>query len=156
MVELSWSRQQQMAATFSSRGSRSSGKIIKPGSEDEIQANFFAWIDLYKKDYPDLQLIFAIPNAGFASVRQGVLRKLTGRKPGVPDVCIPVIMWRNGQIDAVGLWIEFKQPRKKPTKEQLEWHDKLRRSGHRVEVCTSWTDAANILIEYLQLPLKIL
>lgn len=150
----SYSRQQYEAELAAGKSGRSSGAIIKPGSEDEIQANFFAWVDLYKKDYPDLQLIFAIPNAGFASVRQGVLRKLTGRRKGVPDVCIPVAKWMGLNASTVfGLWVEFKKPGEKPTKEQKEWHERLTRSGHRVEVCASWVDAANIVIEYLQLPL---
>jgi len=87
---ISYARQQLLAEKLATKSRRGSGKLIAPGSEDQIQSDFIRWVDLHKERFPALRLIFAIPNAGFASVRQGVLRKLTGRRKGVPDVCIPV------------------------------------------------------------------
>jgi hypothetical protein len=158
-MEASWSRQQMLAELAAGRSGRSNSPLIRPGSEDEIQATFFQWIDLHKERFPELQACFAIPNAGFASKKQGALRKLTGRRAGIPDVCLPVPQLINPLADVCGsdyyaLWIEFKVPGKKPTKEQLEWHARLRALGHRVEVCDTWTDGANIFIEYLNLSLE--
>ena len=138
-------------AAGKSTGRRS--PLIKPGSEDEIQATFFEWIDLYKeqKGFYRLQACYAIPNVGSYARAQNAKLKLTGRRPGVPDVHLPV-----ESADGLdgGLWIEFKKPGEKPTAVQLEWHQRLRNLGHRVKVCTSWTDAANIVIEYLGLLLE--
>ena len=149
--------QMEAAAKTRRRATKPSkfGLIIPAGSEDEIQATFIEWVDLNKKKHPVLDLIFAIPNAGFASKKQGALRKLTGRRKGVPDINIPVGVRSDGQvIGTLGLWIEFKVPGEKPTKEQLEWHERLRAANQRVEVCESWIEAANIVIEYLGLKLE--
>lgn len=35
-----------------------------------------------------------------------------------------------------------------------EWHEKLRDAGHRVEIHRSWITAANVVIDYLKLPLE--
>lgn len=137
------------------------GLIIPEGSEDEIQATFIDWVDKLKGQHPVLENIFAIPNAGFASKKQGALRKLTGRRSGVPDINLPVKGWAKERHATmvnlslcVGLWIEFKRPGEKPTKEQLAWHERLRAEGHRVEICYSWTEGANTVIEYLGLRLE--
>lgn len=133
------------------------GTLIQAGSEDEIQATFIQWvnINMHGRGCEALKAIFSIPNAGFASQKQGGLRKLTGRRAGVPDICCPVECWNRETHEPlhIGLWIEFKVQGKYPTKEQLEWHERLRGLGHRVEVCFDWVTAANIVIEYLGLPL---
>lgn len=148
----SFSRQQMNAEIAAGLASRSY-KLIKPGSEDEIQANYFSWVDLYIERFPEMALIFAIPNAGFASKKQGGLRKLTGRRAGVPDVCVPVEGGMEDGTRYLGLWIEFKRPGEKATTEQLKWHAKLREAGHYVAIFETWTEAANLTIDYLRLDL---
>lgn len=156
--ELSASRQEMIAELAAGRSTgRNSSPLIKPGSEDEIQATFFEWIDTLSTQHPELKACFAIPNAGFASQKQGALRKLTGRRPGVPDVFLPIsrIAWDGTEWNSyIGLWIEFKRPGEKPRPEQTVWHERLRALGHFVVVCTTWVDAANIVISYLGLPLE--
>jgi hypothetical protein len=163
----SWSRQQlnaELAKKNSARrGPSEFGAIIPAGSEDEIQALFFKWVDLHISRFPELELWYAIPNAGFASKKQGALRKLTGRRSGVPDTHWPLPMPCSTHATHVppsgrwnGLWIEFKRPGEHPTAGQWEWITRLRVAGHRVEVCTSWTDGANVAIDYGQLPIATL
>ncbi len=155
----SWSRQQlnaELAKKNSARrGPSEFGAIIPAGSEDEIQALFFKWVDLHISRFPELELWYAIPNAGFASKKQGALRKLTGRRSGVPDTHLPMPAPSNVTPSGYwrGLWIEFKRPGEKPTDEQWKWIIRLRRAGHRVEVCESWVAGANITIDYLRLPI---
>jgi hypothetical protein len=52
-----------------------------------------------------------------------------------------------------GLWIEFKSKHGQLSDNQKWWIDQLRSESHRVEVCRSWIEAANITIEYLNLPI---
>lgn len=124
-------------------------KGINPDSEDAIQANFFEWITLHEARFPVLELFYAIPNGGKRGKLVGWILKLTGTRPGVPDTNLPT---RRGLY--AGLWIEFKRPGEKLRKEQVEWVNRLKAQGHRVEVCYSWTEAANVTIDYLQLDLE--
>ncbi len=124
------------------------------GPEAAIQYDFFAWVDLNKKRFPALALIFAIPNGSKLSRAERAVMSVTGLRPGVPDICVP---WMNIDDDGTActsLWIEFKSEKGKPTAEQSEWHEKLRDAGHRVEIHRSWITAANVVIDYLKLPLE--
>lgn len=53
--------------------------------------------------------------------------------PGTPDL---LCLMNNGR----SLWIEVKQPSKKPTSVQTEFHKKLITSGHKVIVACSIDD----------------
>jgi len=124
-------------------------KGIKLGPEDTIQAAFFSWVDLHKARFPQLGLIYAVPNAGKRDRRVGQLLKLTGLRAGVPDVCLPM---RNAEYQ--GLYIEFKSEKGRLTDSQKEWIERLESFGHKVAVLRSWTDAANLVIDYLGLSLR--
>lgn len=119
---------------------------IKPLSEASIQADFFEWVDLHVSRYPELALIYAIPNEGNRSRLDGWKRKLTGRRAGVPDTHLPLPSKGKN-----GLWVEFKSEKGKVTEVQWAWITMLRCSGHQVEICRAWTEAANIVIDYLDL-----
>ena len=120
-------------------------------TEHAIQCSFFEWVDLYKGRFPELDLIYAIPNSAKRGVMNGWMMQLSGTRRGVPDVHLPV---RDEVANYDGLWIEFKSEKGVVNDAQQSWHDKLRKFNHRVEVCRSWTEAANIVIDYLELPLK--
>jgi len=57
--------------------------------------------------------------------------------PGTPDL---LCIMDNGK----SLWIEVKQPGKKPTPVQVEFHKKLIASGHRVIVACSVEDIKKV------------
>lgn len=87
------------------------------------------------------------PNEGLRTPRQGAYAKAMGLKPGLPDVAI-----YDSCADYSGVAIELKAPdakgkKPKPTANQLEWHDKLRRCGWRVEVCYSTDEVIALLRE---------
>lgn len=132
------------------------GPLIASGSEDEQQALFFEWVDANKGRFPELSLIFAVPNGSHKSKAQRAVMQLTGLRPGVPDVCVPLCVRAiGGRVVRAGLWIEFKRPgggRVSP--DQKIWHEMLREYGHEVHVCDRWYDAANYVIDHLQLPLE--
>lgn len=126
---------------------------IKPLSEASIQADFFEWVDLHALRYPELALIYAIPNEGNRSRLDGWKRKLTGRRAGVPDTHLPLPGQIN-DVNYIGLFIEFKSAKGKVSDKQQQWINTLRSVGHYVAVCRSWPFAANLIIDYLSLPLK--
>lgn len=126
-------------------------------SENEIQAAFFDWLAVHEKKYPDLSLMFAIPNGSHKSPAARGLFKRTGLKPGVPDCCLPIALV--GSLlkpGYVSLWIEFKSKRGVISDVQQAWIAALRANAHRVEICRSWIEAANVVIDYLDLPMEML
>jgi hypothetical protein len=127
---------------------------IKEPSEDQIQSDFFSWLALHEKKYPELALFYSIPNGSHKSPAARGLFKRTGLKSGVPDVHSPI--GRGCYIAeeweyCIGLWIEFKSKKGVLSDSQKAWHDNLRSEKHLVEICRSWIEAANVTIDYLGL-----
>ena len=154
MAELAWYRQNQKPRNPVRREKRGS---LLLGPEDCIQYDFFAWVNTYKVRFWQLDLIFAIPNGSNISKTQRAVMQATGLRSGVPDVCVPIFrLDRSELIDkaCIALWIEFKSDAGKLSSAQKEWKEKLELAGHRVEIHRSWITAANVVIEYLNLPLE--
>lgn len=116
---------------------------------------------------PQLSRLFAIKNAGHGDKIRGNHSRAEGIKPGVPDTCLPVPVWR-GEIDGEtgkelseyhkhGLYIELKRPVSTgkragvTSSEQDDWQDYLRSAGYAVDVCHGWLAAKNSILTYLGL-----
>lgn len=97
--------------------------------------------------YPELELMYHVPNEGKRSRVAGARLKQSGLKPGVPDVCLPVA---HGPY--IGLYIELKVKPNKPTDNQKHWLRALRSAGHCTAVCYGWEEAKNLIEKYLKLP----
>ena len=117
-------------------------------SEHTEQVALFDWANRNKYRYPELQLMFAIPNGGKRHI--GVARKLKaeGVKAGVPDIFLPVPRTIKDKFIA-GLFIEMKYGKNKPTPSQQEWVRKLRKYGYWVVVCYSYEEAQEIITSYI-------
>ena len=113
-------------------------------SEHDMQVGLFQWAAYAGNQYPELALMFAVPNGGFRHPSVAAKMKAEGVKPGVPDVCLPV---PRGQF--CGLWLELKKPGGYPTPAQTAWHKRLTEVGHRVEIVRSIADAIDVIVEYL-------
>lgn len=96
--------------------------------------------------WPELSLLFAIPNG--ARVRPSVALKLKaeGLKRGVPDMLLPVA--RGGYH---GLFIELKDDEKpsRVSPEQREWLRQLAAQGYAAYVCKGADEAWGALMGYL-------
>lgn len=121
--------------------------MAKTTSKEEhwIQSGFFQWAAIRSGIVPELDLLFAIPNAARRTARQGAWMKQEGMRAGVPDVCLPV-----SRGPYVGLWLEFKTGKGKLSEAQEEWHWKLRRQGHAVVVPRSLEEAMDAVERYLE------
>lgn len=110
--------------------------------ESAEQAALFKWAHMARGKWPELGMLFHIPNGGSRDPREAHNLKLQGVRPGVPDICLPVP--RGGFH---GLFIELKR-RKGGTvsEDQRGWIDALTRQGYRATVCRGW-DAARAEIE---------
>lgn len=115
-------------------------------TESQEQQALFKWAELSRNRYPELDLLFAVPNGRKRAVIDGYLLKKEGVKRGVPDILLPVA--RKGYH---GLFIELKRntQRAKLSEEQIAMISKLLEQGYYVAVCYGWRSAAATLQSYL-------
>lgn len=115
-------------------------------SEAEEQSAFIELCNSHVHKYPELELIFHIPNgAGKLSKRLGGLLKKMGLKRGVLDLLLPC--QRGGYA---GLFIEMKSKIGKPSKEQNWWAGKLKEQGYLCILAKGSDMAWNSVIYYLE------
>ena len=115
------------------------------GSEHQEQKALFEWAEKLAYRYPELDLMFAVPNGGLRNKAVAVRMKAEGLKPGVPDILIPV-----ARCGHHGLFIELKYGRGKPSAKQVEWLDALNEQGYLAVVCWGWCEAADLIQSYLE------
>lgn len=114
--------------------------------EDEEQIALMQWAAVMSGRYPELRLMYHIPNGGARSKPEAVRFKAMGVKKGVPDICLPVA---RGQFH--GLYIELKRQRGgKASDEQKQWIEDLRGQGYAATVCKGWKQAAGTIEIYLK------
>ena len=115
-------------------------------TEGEEQAMLFSWCGMRMRQYPELELLFHIPNGGRRSKSEAARFKSEGVKPGVPDLFLPVARgkWH-------GLFIEMKRMKGGRVQEvQRKWIEKLRSQGYYATVCHGWQEASEALQRYLE------
>lgn len=123
--------------------------------EHQEQTVFFRWAKLNERKYPELALLFAIPNGGARHIAVARKLKAEGVKAGVPDIFLPASQQWGGGCDKGfcrsyhGLFIELKAGKNKPTTTQAWWHRNLIEAGYKVEVCYSWQEACKEIVAYL-------
>ena len=78
-------------------------KQMQPLTESQLQIQIFEWAQLMTGKYPELSLLYHIPNEGKRSIYYGAKLKREGLKSGVPDICLPIPKGQYG-----GLYIELK------------------------------------------------
>ena len=113
-------------------------------SESTEQMTLIDWCNINTCIYPELELIYHIPNEGKRSNYQGTKLKREGLKKGVPDLCLPV-----PRKNYHGLYIEMKYGNGRTSKEQKEWIKKLNEQGYKAVVCNGFEEARNTIEEYL-------
>lgn len=114
-------------------------------NEAREQQTLFEWAALASKKYPELALLYHIPNGGSRNKIEAANLKRQGVKAGVPDICLPVA--RGGYH---GLYIELKAGRNKTTEKQQEWLTALEREGYQAIVCCGWEEAKRAIEMYLR------
>lgn len=114
--------------------------------ESEEQITLFQWARLQSGKYPELSLLYHVPNGGSRNRAEAARLQAEGVKAGVPDLCLPV---PRGQFH--GLYIELKRMRGSRTSDlQVSWMESLMKQGYCVALCKGWQAAAQTIIEYLE------
>lgn len=117
-------------------------------SEAQHQAAVIKWSQQpeIRQRWPELMLLYHIPNGGTRDPVEAKHLKQQGVKPGVPDLHLPVA---RGCYH--GLYIEMKTETGRATRDQLWWGEQLLRGGYQWKICHGWMAAVAALTEYLTL-----
>lgn len=108
------------------------------------QSILINWCNLQKCKYPELDLIFHIPNGGTRNKREAANLKKQGVKAGVPDLMLPVARKKHH-----GLFIEMKFGKNKTTDNQDSWIEALKGQGYLCKVCNGAGEAIETIKSYL-------
>ncbi|WP_195948134.1 VRR-NUC domain-containing protein [Paraclostridium bifermentans] len=113
-------------------------------SESSEQILLIQWCDVQSCKYPELKMIFAIPNGGSRHKLEAINLKRSGVKAGVPDLFLPR---PNGKYH--GLFIEMKYGKNKTTRNQDEWIKNLDKQGYKAVVCFGFEEAKEEILKYI-------
>lgn len=106
--------------------------------------------------YPVLKLLHAIPNGGLRNKTVAAKMKAEGVKSGVPDLCLPVPVYRWDddygcfRVRYHGLYCEMKAEGGRTTKSQKRWLRWLESQGYYVTVCYGWEEARIKILQYIE------
>ena len=115
-------------------------------SESVEQSRLFQWVRMQQGRWPELKLLYHIPNGGSRHRLEAIHLKQQGVRAGVPDLCLPVA--RDG---CHGLYIEMKRLRGgRVSPEQVAWMEALQAEGYMVAVCQGWEMASDVILRYLK------
>ena len=119
-------------------------------AEQREQINLIRWTQQpdVRQKYPDLKLLYHVPNERQCTPQQGKMLKMMGVKAGVPDLCLPVA--RGGYH---GLYIEMKSPEKSAcaSGNQIWWVEELIRQNYAACVCKGWEAARDAILRYMEM-----
>lgn len=117
-------------------------------SEAQEQSELINWVhNCIELDiYPELIMLYAVPNGGLRNKLEAVNLKRQGVVAGVPDLCLAV---PKGKYH--GLYIEMKVHPNKTTQQQDIWLYNLSRYGYAVAVCYGCVSAKKTIEKYLSL-----
>lgn len=112
--------------------------------ESDEQKALFDWAAFAQGKYPELKLLYHVPNGGSRHPAEAANLKAQGVKAGVPDICLPV---PRGAFH--GLFIEMKYGKNKLTVDQKWWLMALSHQGYATAVCYTWESAKTVILNYL-------
>jgi len=117
--------------------------------EFQHQCALFTWArnPAVLAQYPALDLLSCSLNGVKLTAAQAGKAKAAGMLKGEFDIKLPVA--RGGWI---GLIIEMKAGKNKPTPEQLWYSQRMSEEGHRATVCWNWEAAQQEIVHYLNGP----
>lgn len=97
------------------------------------------------QQYPELELLYHVPNGGKRDKATATALKRQGVKAGVPDLVLPV-----ARCGYHGLYIELKAPGGSVQKTQKEFIKRLGQQGYLAVICYGWQDTVQLIGDYLE------
>ena len=114
-------------------------------TEEEEQTVVMHWATMAAGRWPELRLLFHIPNGGKRSKPEAVRFRAAGVRSGVPDLFLPCAC---GGYH--GLWIEMKAIGGRVSQEQEQWSKDLLEQGYMCTVCYGADEAVETIKKYMQ------
>ncbi len=114
-------------------------------SESQLQILIFDWCHVNRYRYPELELLFHIPNGGYRNIATAKRLKAEGVKSGVPDLLLPIA--RGGYH---GLFLEVKTKGGVVSNNQKLWLNTLSEQGYLTSVAYSFDEAIGVIKKYLE------
>lgn len=118
----------------------------KKRCEATEQERVINWATFYAKDFPELDLLYHVPNGGSRNQLEAANLKRQGVKAGVPDLVLPV-----PRQQFHGLYVEMKWGKNTTTDKQDWWLEQLQRQGYKTAVCWSADEAMDVIAEYMEI-----
>ena len=117
-------------------------------TEHDEQVSLFQWAAHMSGKYPELRLMYAIPNGGLRNAVVARKLKAEGVKAGVPDIFLPA-----ARCGYHGLYIEMKRTKGgRLSAIQSQWIVDLLNQGYAVYKCEGWVNAKTCIEQYIKLP----
>lgn len=114
-------------------------------TEDEEQKTVISWCRLNETKWPELGLIYHVPNEGKRSKATAAAEKAMGLRAGVSDLCLPV-----AKSGFHGMYIELKALDGKVLKEQKAFLAAVIEQGYFGCVCWGAEDAIEVISRYMR------
>ncbi len=118
-------------------------------SEHQEQAALVQRCQWYANQYPELALLYAVPNGGLRTKATAAKLRAEGVKSGIPDLVLPIPRQQRDGTWLHGLYIELKTTSGKTSEAQEWWLEQLRRQGYLAVVCKGQDAAWRVICEYL-------
>jgi len=110
--------------------------------EFQLQCSFIEWLE-----YQHPNVLFCATVGGVRqTLLQGLRLKKQGYRKGIPDLMI-----YEQNLTSIGLALEFKAGKNKPTEYQTRWHNDLRARQWQVHTVYTLEDAIKVTNDYLKL-----
>lgn len=116
----------------------------KKRCEATEQERVINWATFYAKNFPELDLLYHVPNGGSRNQLEAANLKRQGVKAGVPDLVLPV-----PRQQFHGLYVEMKWGKNTTTEKQDWWLEQLRQQGYETAVCWSAEEAMDVIANYM-------
>lgn len=112
--------------------------------ESGHQEAIFSWCEYNRDRYPELKLLYHVPNGGKRDADTARVLKRQGVKAGISDLVLPV-----ARCGFYGLYVELKAPGGKLEQAQVEFLQEVGKQGYLALVCVGWQAAVQTLSTYL-------
>lgn len=115
-------------------------------TEEQEQVAVMHWAAMMAGRWPELRMLFHVPNGGKRSKTEAARFRAAGVRSGVPDLFLPCA--RGGYH---GMWIEMKAVGGRVSAEQARWLRELQAAGYLCRVCYGAGAAIAELERYMQM-----
>ena len=118
---------------------------FRVSDESGHQEAIFSWCDYNRNRYPELALLYHVPNGGKRDAATARALKRQGVKAGIPDLVLPV-----SRCGYHGLYVELKAPGGTLEQSQIDYLQNVENEGYLALVCVGWRAATQTLALYME------